>query len=108
MVDGWCHIVYTFVIHTHIYIYIYIYIYRERERERKKELPCIFHAYSIHICAAAAWIIGLCDSEGRSYEPLKAGGTFINMPCTVFMTEAIALDEASAEVQRILQSISHI
>ena len=55
-------------------------------------------------CAAASWIIGLWgdDGHGYKYEPLSAHGTFLDATHSVFMTEAIALDEASAEVQKIL------
>ena len=55
-------------------------------------------------CAAAAWIIGLWmeDDNGGRYEPIAAHGSFLDASCTVFATEAIALDEASAAVQRII------
>ena len=51
---------------------------------------------------AAAWIIGLW-SKGK-YEPLVAHGTYLEAGSTVFLTEAIALDEASTEVQRLLST----
>jgi len=56
-------------------------------------------------CAAAAWIIGLWIDEGQGgrYEPVAAHGTFLDASCTVFMAEAIALDEASAEVHRLME-----
>eukprot|EP00959_Pyramimonas_sp_CCMP1952_P217995 4559200-Pyramimonas_sp.AAC.1 len=55
-------------------------------------------------CAAAAWIIGLCgriDGQGI-YATLMVHGTFLELPCTVFRAEAIALDEASRAAQSIL------
>ena len=57
-------------------------------------------------CAAAAWIIGLwCEgSAGRTFEPLIAHGTFLHTDLTVFRIEAIALDEASREVDALLRS----
>ena len=56
--------------------------------------------------AAAAWIIGLWghDGGGYKYEPLIAHGTFLEADCTVFRAEAIDLDEACAEVQRLILS----
>ena len=55
-------------------------------------------------CAAASWIIGLWHAETQTYEPYHAGGCFLSDPCTVFMAEAIAIDEASTIVQRLLRS----
>ena len=51
-------------------------------------------------CAAAAWIIGLWGTvDGKDvFEPFIIHGTFLELPCTAFGAEAIALDEASAEV----------
>ena len=54
-------------------------------------------------CAAASWIIGLWDATAHTYEPYGAGGVFLNTRCTVFMAEAIAIDEASAHVKRFLE-----
>ena len=50
-------------------------------------------------CAAASWVIGLWgdDGGGFRYEPLAVQGTYLDQSCTVFATEAIALDEATAE-----------
>ena len=55
-------------------------------------------------CAAAAWIIGLWGSvDGKDvFEPYIIHGTFLELPCTVFGAEAIALDEASAEAAKLL------
>ena len=55
-------------------------------------------------CAAAAWIIGVWgdDGQGPRFQPVVAGGTFLISTCTVFLAEAIALDEASAEVDRLI------
>ena len=57
-------------------------------------------------CAAAAWIIGLWGKHAGShryqYEPIIVHGTFIQLPCTAFGAEAIALDEASREVAALL------
>ena len=55
-------------------------------------------------CAAAAWIIGAWTGNGNEgiFEPLVAHGTFLEATFFVFATEAIALDEASAEVARIM------
>ena len=55
-------------------------------------------------CASAAFIIGLCghSQEGPFYEPILAQGTFIATPCSSFAAEAIALDEATAAVKRIV------
>jgi len=52
-------------------------------------------------CASAAWIIGLWGENG--YEPLVAHGTYLSSMCTVFMAEAIALDEAAAEVRALIR-----
>ena len=59
-------------------------------------------------CAASAWIIGLWGirSGAWTYEPLVAGGVFLDLPCTVFKAEAIALDEASREVVALLTSFN--
>jgi hypothetical protein len=56
-------------------------------------------------CAAASFIIGLWgdDGSGARYEPLHSQGTYLDQSWTVFAVEAIALDEASAEVARILR-----
>ncbi len=56
-------------------------------------------------CAGAAWIIGLWgeDGHGLRYEPLAAHGRFLEPSCLVFLAEAIALDEASAELQRLFR-----
>ena len=58
-------------------------------------------------CAAAAWIIGLWGIVGQAccYQPLIAHGTLLDPGCSVFAAEAIALDEASAEVQRLLRNM---
>ena len=55
-------------------------------------------------CAAAAWIIGFWGQtlEGWTFEPLVVHGTYIELPCTVFRAEAIALDEASREFAALL------
>ena len=58
-------------------------------------------------CAAASWIIGLWDSDSQKYEPYMAGGTFIEIFCTVFKAEAIAIDEASAHVHSFLRSVAN-
>ena len=55
-------------------------------------------------CAAASWVIGFWSSDAQSFEPYEAGGVFLNTSCTVFMAEAIAIDEASASVQRLLRA----
>ena len=57
-------------------------------------------------CAAAAFIIGRWSFESgqKKYDPLMAHGTFLDSTCTVFQAEAIALDEATAAVQRLLRS----
>ena len=55
-------------------------------------------------CAAASWIIGLWHADTQTYEPYEAGGVFLRTSCTVFMAEAIAIDEASANVQRLLRA----
>ena len=57
-------------------------------------------------CAAAAWIIGVWRVDSQTFEPLEAGGVFLEKSCTVFMAEAIAIDEASANVQRLFREIS--
>jgi len=58
-------------------------------------------------CGAAAWVIGLWGIVGQRfcYQPLAAHGTYLEPGCTVFATEAIALDEASAEVHRLMRSM---
>lgn len=56
-------------------------------------------------CAASSWVIGLWDVAEHVYEPLATCGTFLENSCTVFVAEAIAIDESSARVQRILQTI---
>ena len=45
-------------------------------------------------CAAAAFIIGLWGHDGDilSFEPMVAGGTFLESSHMVFAWEAIALD----------------
>lgn len=55
-------------------------------------------------CAAAAWIIGVwvCADGDNHFEPLVVHGTFLEATCSVFEAEAIALDEASAEVAQII------
>ena len=55
-------------------------------------------------CASAAFIIGFCGHslEGTFYEPILAQGTFIATPCSSFAAEAIALDEATAALKRIV------
>ena len=58
-------------------------------------------------CAAANWIFGLWDSDMKKYEPYMAGGIFIEVSCTVFKAEAIAIDEASAHVQSFLRSVAN-
>ena len=57
-------------------------------------------------CAAASWIIGLWgdDGGGFKHEPLVAHGTYLDAACGVFTAEAIALDEASAEVDRLIRA----
>ena len=57
-------------------------------------------------CAATGFIIGLWDTKSgtKLYEPLMAHDTFMDNDCTVLVTEAIALDEATAAVQQILHS----
>ena len=56
-------------------------------------------------CAAAAWIIGVwTEVEGvGKFETLVAHGTFLEATSSVFEAEAIALDEASAEVAQIMR-----
>ena len=58
-------------------------------------------------CAAAAFIIGLWGHIGDilAYEPVVAGGTFLDSSCTVFASEAIALDEASEELEQLLRNV---
>ena len=51
-------------------------------------------------CAAAAYVIGLWD--GAVYEPLYACGIFLDVACTVFTAEAIALDEATKKMCTLL------
>ena len=55
-------------------------------------------------CAAAAWIVGVWGEAGGEFvfEPLVAHGTYLQLPCTVFKAEAIALDEASRELSTLL------
>ena len=57
-------------------------------------------------CAAAAWTIGHWgEADGEpTFEPLVAHGTLLDDTCTVFGAEAIALDEASREVDALLKS----
>ena len=58
-------------------------------------------------CAAAAWIIGFwgeVDSK-IAYEPVSAHGLFLESRCTVFMAEAVALDRATEEVERMLAKV---
>ena len=57
-------------------------------------------------CAAASWIVGLWRSDAQTFEPYEAGGVFLSTSCTVFMAEAIAIDEASANVQRLLRALN--
>ena len=59
--------------------------------------------------AAAAFIIGLWGEAGgtHKYEPFAAHGTILDAHCAMFMAEAIALDEAAAEVRRLIQSTSY-
>ena len=54
-------------------------------------------------CAAASWMVGLWDMASQQYEPLLAGGTYLTEPVSVFMAEAIALDEATVQVKQILR-----
>ena len=56
-------------------------------------------------CAAAGWIIGLWSVESELFEPFEVGGVFLENSCTVFMADALAIDEASAIVQRLLRDI---
>ena len=55
-------------------------------------------------CAAAAWIIGLWGQRSNEciFEPVVVHGTFLSRDYTVLCTEAIALDEASREVDDLL------
>jgi len=55
--------------------------------------------------SAAAWVIGfwgMLDGQ-MQYEPLMAQGTFFDPCISVFTAEAIALDEAVREVDRLLK-----
>ena len=55
-------------------------------------------------CAAAAWILGLWGLHGGSplFEPWKIQGTFLDPGVSVFAAEAIALDEATQEVDSLI------
>ena len=55
-------------------------------------------------CAAAACIMGSWAEtlEGCTYEPLMVHGMFLHSSCSAFGAEAIAFDEASSEVARLL------
>ena len=55
-------------------------------------------------CAAAAFVIGLWSEAGQ-YEPWVAQGTFLPSSCTVFASEAIALDEASEKLEHLLKDV---
>ena len=59
-------------------------------------------------CAAAAYIIGIWEVGGQDgkFEPLVIHGSHLEATCTVFVAEAIALDEASAEAARIMRRYS--
>ena len=43
------------------------------------------------------------DTRSGTYIPLIAHGTYLEATCTVFATEAIALDEASAEADKLIR-----
>ena len=58
-------------------------------------------------CAAAAFIIGFWGraGQGLTYEPWVVHGTFLESSRSAFAAEAIALDEASAELEKLLSAI---
>ena len=55
-------------------------------------------------CAAAAWVIGLWGEgdNGQVYEPLMLQGTFLQVPCSAFLAEAIALETAFDFIDNLL------
>ena len=55
-------------------------------------------------CAAAAFVIGLW-SQTSKYEPWFLHGTFLHSSCSVFASEAIALDEASEKLEHLLKDV---
>ena len=55
----------------------------------------------------AAFILGLWGraGQGLTYEPWVVKGTFLQSSCSAFAAEAIALDEASAELANLLSAV---
>eukprot|EP00973_Karenia_brevis_P075899 10544498-Karenia_brevis.AAC.2 len=57
-------------------------------------------------CSASAWLVGhlIKSKEGWRFKPRVAAGMYFEAPISSFMAEAIALENAALELERLLRS----
>ena len=71
------------------------------------ELCLLFYTADTN-SSAAAWIVevGVLEGGQWKYRPLAFGGTYFETPLSSFTVEAIALDECTLFIKRLLDKYS--